>query len=620
MNAKHMLYCTITCLVITMLIAVPLAAQEPVTELRLVGIDTSQFPQVRVRVVPLLASGLVAESASSDAFRVYEDGVPRQVLGVTTVQALAQIAIVFYAAPTSLERGATGRAQKDEAIEAIDALVLNEDWTGPGRQILLIMSKNDRFEVRQNWTPDGGLIHNSADSFDFGRQTVSPPLYPMLLEAIARMKDVPDYDQRAKFLLILSDRRNIRSVEQARDVINQARASGVTILSVELGTRDSGQPEDIRRMARETGGISVEYTGRESVSRLYGIIASQRNHYEIAYSSAINQTGIHGIQAGVMAGGAEVRSANAQVPLTVLPPHVTINYPPSGVVYERRTDKQGEDPANIEPRQDQVQFTIEWPDGHPRSIVQIMYFVDGVAYGPFSPDKPLIWDFSHLPKGKHSLYLVAKDEIGLEGRSEPLSAEIIIEMPEMPSLPGQFKWVTLAALAAGILALALALYVVIRRPKAVQDFGKAVVDKINETVPGLRRRRNPAATKSSAARVYLVEQKPDGSPGQRYPISSFPAMLGRDPARSDVVLSHPTISRLHASIREEMDGVFVLQDEGGQYGTFVNDQEVPIGGKLKLKHGDKIDLGDATFTFEISDAKQPEDTQPTLFRRETPPQ
>ena len=55
--------------------------------------------------------------------------------------------------------------------------------------------------------------------------------------------------------------------------------------------------------------------------------------------------------------------------------------------------------------------------------------------------------------------------------------------------------------------------------------------------------------------------------------------LGRDPS-CDLVLDHPTVSRLHAQIRK-MDGNFVLFDLKSTNGTFVNGQRVEVQHQLQ---------------------------------------
>ncbi len=75
---------------------------------------------------------------------------------------------------------------------------------------------------------------------------------------------------------------------------------------------------------------------------------------------------------------------------------------------------------------------VAWPDNFPRSIERVLYEVDGSVVANLSPDEAFTWDFSQLPAGIHSLRAVVRDELGLEGRSDPVRAEINIMIPPPP--------------------------------------------------------------------------------------------------------------------------------------------------------------------------------------------
>jgi len=83
----------------------------------------------------------------------------------------------------------------------------------------------------------------------------------------------------------------------------------------------------------------------------------------------------------------------------------------------------------------------------------------------------------------------------------------------------------------------------------------------------------------------------DGSEGQPIAIRFFPSLVGRDATRCQITFADPTVSRLHARIVEEADGVFKICDEGSVGGTYVNGQEVGPEG-ASLANGDRIKLGE----------------------------
>ena len=63
--------------------------------------------------------------------------------------------------------------------------------------------------------------------------------------------------------------------------------------------------------------------------------------------------------------------------------------------------------------------------------------------------------------------------------------------------------------------------------------------------------------------------------------------IGRDTG-CDIVLSHPSISSLHAEITLTDSGDIMLEDKGSLNGTFVMDQRIKPGKAVKVTRGDKI--------------------------------
>jgi pSer/pThr/pTyr-binding forkhead associated (FHA) protein len=97
-----------------------------------------------------------------------------------------------------------------------------------------------------------------------------------------------------------------------------------------------------------------------------------------------------------------------------------------------------------------------------------------------------------------------------------------------------------------------------------------------------------AGQRIDAAGPCLVD-----SSGQRYPVRAQAATtLGRA-LDNDIVISHASVSRHHASI-ESANGSFQIKDLNSQNGTFVGDRRVT---QTSIADGDAIRLGQAPFTF-----------------------
>ena len=78
--------------------------------------------------------------------------------------------------------------------------------------------------------------------------------------------------------------------------------------------------------------------------------------------------------------------------------------------------------------------------------------------------------------------------------------------------------------------------------------------------------------------------------GRRFQITKDGLLIGRDPAKCQVVLNEDTVSKEHAWIVPVDNGVVVI-DRGSANGTFVNSTESPRVSKVGLQNGDRVFIG-----------------------------
>jgi pSer/pThr/pTyr-binding forkhead associated (FHA) protein len=101
-----------------------------------------------------------------------------------------------------------------------------------------------------------------------------------------------------------------------------------------------------------------------------------------------------------------------------------------------------------------------------------------------------------------------------------------------------------------------------------------------------------------------------------YEFDQARVVIGRGPG-ADVRLPHPSVSQVHALIRQEGVG-YVLVDDGSTNGTLVNGKAVVPGRPRRLRGGDRIGIGAFEATFEagvaVADATSAEGTA-ALARR-----
>lgn len=95
---------------------------------------------------------------------------------------------------------------------------------------------------------------------------------------------------------------------------------------------------------------------------------------------------------------------------------------------------------------------------------------------------------------------------------------------------------------------------------------------------------------ASAYLVLLV----GGRPSHAFPLRGE-VHLGRDKENA-IVVADQKVSRRHATMTP-IDNTFILTDQGSANGTYLNG--VQIGQPTRLKHHDRLTLGDTIFLFTL---------------------
>jgi predicted component of type VI protein secretion system len=103
----------------------------------------------------------------------------------------------------------------------------------------------------------------------------------------------------------------------------------------------------------------------------------------------------------------------------------------------------------------------------------------------------------------------------------------------------------------------------------------------------------------------------DGEPLSKAPVlvGHHEISFGREPTQATCVLDDPSVEALHARLRHDEEGVYVLSDAGSIAGTWVNYAPISTGG-IRLEHGDLLHIGRVVFRFEL--LKPPPAPQPRI--------
>ncbi len=116
------------------------------------------------------------------------------------------------------------------------------------------------------------------------------------------------------------------------------------------------------------------------------------------------------------------------------------------------------------------------------------------------------------------------------------------------------------------------------------------------------------------APAYLVRLVNGGEPASSVPIPVLEKDMtfGTDPVQSIRVLDDPSISPLHARIKQMDEGSFVIYDHGSVAGTWVNYEPVTREGR-RLAHGDRIHFGQLLYRFDLK--QPPAELEPKVISR-----
>jgi predicted component of type VI protein secretion system len=100
------------------------------------------------------------------------------------------------------------------------------------------------------------------------------------------------------------------------------------------------------------------------------------------------------------------------------------------------------------------------------------------------------------------------------------------------------------------------------------------------------------------------------------PVQEIEMTFGTDPVQSMCVLDDPSISPLHARIKQTEDKDFTIYDHGSVAGTWVNYEPVTREGR-RLAHGDRIHFGHLVFRFDLN--QPPAESEPQVISKKPAP-
>jgi hypothetical protein len=370
-------------------------------------------------------------------------------------------------------------------------------------------------------------------------------------------------------------------------------------------------------------------------------LAPLRHIYALTYSSALTKGGDHTVSVDVKSSQGTIHAVDQRFSVNIQPPNPIFVSPPLQIKRQPPAD----DPYAQEliPAKQKIEILIEFPDDHPRPLRRTTLYVDGqpVAQNVSKPFEIFTWDLSAYEKsGQHEISVEAEDMLGLKKSSitTPVTLTVVQPPHGIQALLGRYRsYLVLGAIGSAGLALLVILIMGIwggelfkkrreKRKRFEDPLTQPVVATIEPPTAPIKKAK-PAPRRASwlpqtkAARIpqapaYLRRLVNGGEPASAVPIPILEKEMtfGTDPVQCKHVLDDPSISPLHARIKQAPDGDFLIYDHGSVAGTWVNYEPITREGQ-RLAHGDRIHFGQLMYRFDLS--QPPADSEPKVISKKS---
>jgi hypothetical protein len=635
-------------LFLLMLVSPVIAQVGEGTRLRITQIDSTEFPDVAVRIAATDAeNNLVSDLAG---LAVTENG--EEIADFDRNQVAVGIDLIFVIdANTTIEQIDEGStlSRREKVRDSINDYANNIMDSGGQDDIVSIIvpdGEGGRFLDQPDMTFPNEVI-NAINFYESG-DLADTPLNAMLELALDKAEENQE-DGRYQAIFLFTDGGLLNTQLDFPALTERAQSSGATFYGAILGARaDQNEIDNVTQLTGPTGGSYIHMPESAEATPLFESIDQQAVQTEIIYRSPAHESGSR--QVAVTLGEA---IAEASYDLTLEPASIIILLDNSQPI--RRVATDAETPLEeMEPTSQPLAAEVDWPDGYPRSLESATLLVNGAEVpldAPILDNNGLLtfeWNISGLDAGDYELQVSAVDELGLESFSEPLPLTIEIDRPGSPqaaetAVPTQESEpavdsdadegstsildtlqenITLVAIAAGVLILLLIIVVVavvvLRRrggsdtsgegyttsmaPPVIPPLGTQVDDSPATTIEQFDSDATflmqPDFVLPEVGGAYLepLEYAPEHT--GMIPLVGTNVALGRDPSLVQIPFNDRSVSRLHARIMES-NGDYRLYDEGSASGTYLNYERIGLTPRI-INDKDDLHFGRVHLKFHVA--------------------
>jgi len=602
-------------LLLAVVLLLPMAALPPANaqstsySLVITSVDASSFPDITTTLAVSDPKGLRVPALSKTAFTLLENNAPVAVSQITEDEVGVQMAVVLESSNVFSKRDASLTTRLDYVKTSLINFAV-----GPSDASSSTAYMKDVLDNVSIFAPEGPILQNSSVGGEIRNAVIAyqsefrfeTNLFGLISQAIDAVSGTPPRPGMRKEVVIFTSGIDATADAQTAAIAARANAQGITLHTILVGPAPAATlplAKNVRALADLTGGTFLYFDQPDTINGLWDTLVSQRVQYRATYRSSLRQSGQHTLQALANVAGTSLLSSPTDFSVTIKPPSVTLLEIPAEI--NRASDERGADPNLIEPRSQTLKIKIDFPDGHPRAIKMIQLIVDQTIADEKrnAPFDTLTWDLTgYSDSGKHTIQAYVVDELDLNASSEATNVLVNVTIP--PPITTEYAPVVSGALGIAVIAIAVgalvvAALVVLRRPNVVNNIVRDAGAKVKEVTEPFIPTPHRGAAKNKQGKAYL-ERIDETVPGPHPTIELIGdnLRLGRDETLAQIAINDKSVSRLHARITEEAEGLFFIHDEGSTSGTWVNYKQVSMTGQ-QLREGDVVNLGRVQLRFSL---------------------
>lgn len=584
-------------------------------------IDAANFPKISALVDVYDANGEFIAGLKPSDIIVYEDGRERKADSIRRFEMPVQTVVAINPGPPMAIRDSNGISRYDRVIAALSQWAESQPAdSGDDLSLVSLSGSLISHANARDWS-----VSLNAFKPDLRNSTPNLQTLAIALDTVTAPTPQPGMKRAVLFITPRMDNPDIDNA--VASFLQRAMDAKVRVFVWFVDAEEqnvSASANAFKMLAQQTDGAFFSFSRNEPFPDPNAYFAPLRNIYQIAYTSSLTTSGDHALGLYIETPQGTIPALDKTFSVNVEPPNPIFVAPPLQITRQPPAD----DPYNaelLEPSQQIIEIIVEFPDGHKRELKRTTLYVDGraVAENTKEPFEKFLWDLRALEQsGQHEIVVEAEDTLGLTKSSigipvtftvihPPSGIELIFAKYNTHLIMGALAFAGLALLAILLRSRVKNIPVSSRKKNR-----KAKEDPLTQPVPALVEPPLSAARKVKtqprfgwitrqnrllSAPASLIRLTNGGEPASAMPIplTEKEMTFGTDPVQSMLVLDDPSISPLHARIRQTREGFYVILDHGSVAGTWVNYEAVPREG-IRLKHGDRIHFGRLQYRFDLS--------------------